>query len=186
MGLLDAAQQPMPPEAAPAPAAQNPAPQSPMVDVQAAQGDMKQKMDSMKRMVLACQKVIYTPPSSEKFLKYINPDDLPQSVGEVAALAITAIIDQGKMEGAPPDMVMPAGVTLVGDLLDYAKESFGVEVDDALTQEAIKAFLTAMVRGVQGAQALGQTGQSAPPEAAPQPPAAPPAAPQPQPQGGMV
>ena len=190
MGLLDTAQppqgapQPAPPatpqpQAAPqTPAASQPG-QAPMVDVKTAQAAASKKMDRVKRLVLAMQKMLYTPPSSKEFLKNISPDNLPQSVGEVASMVLTVMIDGQNEKSVPPDLVMPAGVTIVGDLLSYAKEVYGVEVDDALTQEAIQAFLDVMVQGVEKAQA----GAAQQPPAAPQQPD--PAA-MPQPQGGMV
>lgn len=155
MGLLDQAQQ-------------GPAPQQGMVNVQEAQATAKQKMDKLKRLVLAGQKILYTPPASEHFLKFINPEQLPESVGEVAAMVIAALIDKGREKGAPPDLIMPAGVTLVGDILSYASDVYGVEVNDELTKAAIQAFLGAMTRGVQqGQQAqppAQQQGQPAQPQ----------------------
>jgi len=152
MGLLDQAQQP----------AATPQGQPGMVNVQDAQASAAQKMDKLKRLVLAGQKILYTPPASQHFLKFINPEQLPESTGEVAAMVIAALIDRGREQGAPPDLIMPAGVTLVGDILAYAGESYDIEIDEETTKAAIQAFLGAMTRGV-------QQGQGQPAQAAPQP-----------------
>lgn len=130
-----------------------------MVNVQDAQAGAAQKMDKLKRLVLAGQKILYTPPASQHFLKFINPEELPQSAGEVAAMVVAALIDRGREQGAPPDLIMPAGVTLVGDILSYAGESYDIEIDEATTKAAIQAFLDAMTRGVQQGQQAAQTPQ---------------------------
>ena len=152
MGLLDQAQQP---------AASAPQGQPGMVNVQDAQAGAAQKMDKLKRLVLAGQKILYTPPASQHFLKFVNPEELPQSAGEVAAMVVAALIDRGREQGAPPDLIMPAGVTLVGDILSYAGESYDIEIDEETTKAAIQAFLDAMTRGVQQGQGQPQA-QAAP------------------------
>ncbi len=136
-----------------------------MVNVQEAQAGAAQKMDKLKRLVLAGQKILYTPPASQHFLKFVNPEQLPGSTGEVAAMVVAALIDRGREQGAPPDLIMPAGVTLVGDILAYAGEAYDIEIDDETTKAAIQAFLGAMTRGVQQGQGQGQP----PAQGAPQP-----------------
>lgn len=128
-GLLDQATQPQA------------SPSSPMMDVQQAQMDTAAKMDKLKRLVLAGKKILYTKPASDQFLQYLDKDNLPESIGAIVSLLMAALIDKGREQAAPPDLIIPAGVTLVGELLSYASEVYDIEADEALAKECVMAFV---------------------------------------------
>ena len=159
MGLLDTAQ----------PAAPAQAPNSPMVQT----ADVDAKMKDMQRLVVAGKKVLYDETTREKTLAGLEPT--PESIGQTVMGVMGVVMSQVGPDKAKPDLIIPAGVMLVGDLLDFAAEAADVEVTEELGKACIVAFAQAM---------MDQTGgQQAPtPEAAPMPPAAP-AAPQPQAMG---
>jgi len=156
MGLLDTAQ--------PAAAAPAQAPNSPMVQT----ADVAAKMKDMQRLVVAGKKVLYDETTRDKILAGLEPT--PESVGQTVMGVMGVVMSQVGPEKAKPDLIIPAGVMLVGDLLDFAAEAAGVEVTEELGKASIVAFAQAM---------MDQTGGQAPaPEAAPAP-----AAPQPQAMG---
>ena len=160
MGLLDTAQ--------PAQPAQ---PTSEMVQT----ADVDAKMADMKRIVLAGKKALYSKETRDSLLQGLEPT--PESVGKTVAGVMALVLSQVGPEKAKPDLLIPAGVILVGDLLDFAAQAADVEVTEELGKASIVAFAQAMLDGT-----------SQPPQAAPQPQAAPtppgpPAAPQPQAMG---
>lgn len=153
MGLLDSAQ--------PQQAQQ---PSSDMVQM----GDVKSKMVDLQRLVIAGKKILYSAKTREKILAGLQPT--PESVGNTIAGVMGLILNQAGPDKAKPDLIVPAGVMLVGDLLKFLSETQDVEVTDELSKASIAAFAQVMVDQMGPAQQAQQ----------PQQPAAQPAAQQPQ------
>lgn len=149
------------------------APQSEMVDMKQAQASMAGTMDRLKRIVLAGQAVLYDEKTSDGFIKHLDPDNLPQSVGMVTAMVMAILIDKGREKAVPPDLVIPAGALVANDLLDYACKLFDMEMSEELSMQAVQAFAKAMQQGVaQSQQPHQQTQQAGVPQQPTQQPGA--------------
>ena len=148
MGLLSQQQQP------------EQAPGSDMVNLDQARNDMDGTMDKLKRLVLAGQTALYSEQSSEKFMQFLTKDDIPKSVGQIAAMVMAILIDKGREQAAPPNLIIPAGALIAADLLDYACKLYDVEMTEELQQATLTAFAETMQQGVEQGQA--QQPQQAP------------------------
>lgn len=125
-------------------------PQGGMVPVDQIQGQTAATMDKLKKIVVAGKMMLYSPKTSDQFSKYIDPNDLEHSAAVVVSLAMASLIQRGEAEAFPPDLVMPAGVVLVADYLDWLASATDTEVTEEMANGAVIAFAEAMSEGVKG------------------------------------
>jgi hypothetical protein len=102
--------------------------------------DVDAKMKDMQRLVVAGKKVLYDETTREKTLAGLEPT--PESIGQTVMGVMGVVMSQVGPEKAKPDLIIPAGVMLVGDLLDFAAEAADVEVTEELAAARNWARLT--------------------------------------------
>lgn len=143
------------------------------VNSPASKGNVE-RMDKLQGLVLAGKKVLYDPSMKGKLLEGVTPEQPAKSAADVAATVMLLLI-QKDAKGVAPDAVVPAGLVLVGEVLDFLSKAHGVEVDEAISEQAIGMFVNHML-GAFSDQGQPPAGPQAMPGQPPSPPA--------QPQGG--
>lgn len=135
------------------------------------------RMKQVEGLALAGKQVLYNPQMKGKLLTQLKPENPAQSAADVALSTILLVIQKGGAN-TPPDAIVPAGLVLVGDLLDYMEKADGIEVTEELTEQAIELFVQMALKAF--TQGTGQPEQPAP-APAPAPGGAPAAQPAPGP-----
>jgi hypothetical protein len=128
---------------------------------QAAQpaGNMPQPQDHaaiMKRVnnvVMAAQKIMYGDKTSKMFMKQLQASGkTPEERAGMAAAGVIALLLQqvdGKMD---PRTLVPAGVIIVADLMDFLGQTEGQKFGEDENNEAIKIFLEQLTQAAGGQQ----------------------------------
>jgi hypothetical protein len=144
-----------------------------------ASAQSNERMDKLQGLVLAGKKVMYDPSMKGKLLSGLRPEDPARSAADLAATLMMLII-QKDAGNVSPDLVVPAGLVLVGEALDFMAKSSDVEVTDDVSEQAVGMFVQNMLESFpqEGGQPPAQPGQpptqpGQPPASTPQPPAQP-------------
>lgn len=142
-GLLQSAQQP-----------QQQAPQMPQQAQQMPQQqDHKVTLERINKVVMAAQTIMYNPKTSKMFMKELQSSGgtAEERAGNAAAGVIAILMQQanGKMD---PHTVIPAGVIIVADLMDFIGQTEGQEFGEAENNEAIKIFVEKIIQATGGGQ----------------------------------
>lgn len=138
-GILQSAQ--------PQQAAQPQQPQQPQ------QQDHTETMKRVNKVVMAAQTIMYNPKTSKMFMKELQSSgSSPEERAGNSAAGVIAILMQeanGKMD---PQTIVPAGVIIVADLMDFIEKTEELEFGEEENNAAIKIFLDKMVSAAGGEQ----------------------------------
>lgn len=107
-------------------------------------GDQDQRvekiMQEVGQLVMAAQKVLYSEKTSKfiwQHIKTASKDPAKQAAaGALLALGVVG----GEVKNLNPETVVPAGVVLTADVLDFMSKVSGNEYDEAVHKRAITAF----------------------------------------------
>lgn len=116
---------------------------------QPAQPD-KQKMFKIQKIVVAAQKLMYNPKT--KFIQSLEEGD-PAQVAAKAAVSVMLILIQESQLKIDPSLIIPAGVIVVGDILDFLEQAGGVKHDENQVEQAVELFVKQIMAAVQPEQA---------------------------------
>jgi len=109
-------------------------------------------MGRVKKVVMAAQQVMYNPKTSKMFIQQLqSAGKTPIERAGIAAAGVMAILMQqanGKMD---PRTIVPAGVIVVADIMDFLSKTEGQQFGEEENNEAIKVFLTKITQAI-GAQ----------------------------------
>lgn len=140
-GLLQAAQ----PQQAQQPAAQ------PTQTAQPVNHD--EVMNRVNKVVMAAQRIMYGDKTSKTFMKQLQTaGKTPEERAGMAAAGLIGMLMQqanGKMD---PRALVPAGVILVADIMDFIAQTEGDEFGEEENNEAIKIFLEQLTQAAGGQQ----------------------------------
>jgi len=141
MGLLQRA----------APAPQQPAQPAPQ------QPNAKQMLP---RVLSAAQKLMYSEKTRPMFLNLLDVEgDNLDKASTAAVKVILTIVDEtkGKMD---PAVIAPAGVAIVGDILDFMEKTEEIQISTADTHKAVAMFLDKLQAAIKnGGDSMIQTPQ---------------------------
>lgn len=159
-GLINAAPQ----QQSQQPAQQPPQQTSPQQPAQPSPEQIKQKTFQIQKIALAAQKVMYGEKTGKEFLKTLQGDDVVQMASKAAANVMMILIAESNLR-INPELVIPAGVIVVGDILDFIEKAKGITHTEAQVEDSIEAFINQMMTAVgkspQQAQQPQQPVQSA-------------------------
>ena len=113
------------------------------------------RIDGIKKLVFAGKKVLYSDQTQGKFLRQLDPNAPAESAAKVASVVVVLLVQQSQGQ-MTPDHVMPAGLILVGDLLDYMVKTFDIQIDDEVTKEAMRLFAEQMLDAFSGPAAADE------------------------------
>lgn len=147
------------------------APAQPMQPAQQPQGQVppeqnhEEVMKRVNKAVLAAQQIMYGEKTSKLFMKQLNESGktAEERAGNAAAGVIGILAEQsnGKID---PRVIVPAGVIIVADLMDFIGQTEGTDFGEAENNAAIKIFLEVLTQS-----AGEQQQQQAQPQAPAQP-----------------
>lgn len=169
-GLINAQAQQAPQQQPAQPQAQQPQQEPSPQNLEAT----KRKMFQMKKIVLAAQKVLYGDKTRARFLKMMKGDDLVQIASNITTTIMLILISESRMK-INPELIIPAGVIVIGDILDFVEKAKGAKHTEVQVEDSIEAFVKQIMSAVQKPQQ--SPGQ--------QPPEQPPTQPAMQPEGVM-
>lgn len=149
MGLLN--RKPAPQEAKPQAAETKPA-------AQPADDTTKQ----LQRVMIAAKKIMYSDGTHPAFLKMLQGSPV-QAAANAATQIMHIIVNETKGQ-INPKLVIPAGVAIVGDVVDFIEKTKGVDVKEDEIHQAVIMFIKNMVDAITPAQPASQ-----PPAAQPAP-----------------
>lgn len=152
---------------------ENSQPNSEMVDVKQAGAQVSATVDRLKRIVMAGTLILYSEEAGDKFLRFLDKNDIPGSVAQVSAMVIAVLIDKSLMNKrkngdgggdiVPPALVVPAGAMIAADLLDYACQLYGVENSEDLTKQTVAELANLLRNGAEAGE-QAQSPQAQQPE----------------------
>lgn len=137
-----------------APVQQPQQPQQTPPQAQPSPEQTKQKTFQIQKIALAAQKVMYGEKTGKEFLKTLQGDDVVQMASKAATNVMMILIAESNLR-INPELVIPAGVIVVGDILDFIEKAKGITHTEAQVEDAIEAFVTQMMA------AVGKTPQQA-------------------------
>ncbi|HLP99228.1 MAG TPA: hypothetical protein VK149_12375 [Sideroxyarcus sp.] len=107
---------------------------------------MKQQM--LGKVIQAAEKLMYSPQTRPLFMKLLDREGDRLEIAADAAVKVTlTIVDdvQGKVNpsfaGIAGALVAPAGVAILGDVLDFMQKTENLQVTEEMTHKAIGIFL---------------------------------------------
>lgn len=151
-GLIDAQPQQAPmPQQAPQQMPGQPTPEAAAVT--------KQKTFQVQKIVLAAQKVMYSEKTGSEFLKMLQGDDVVKIAANAATNIMLILIGESKMQ-INAELIIPAGVIVIGDILDFIEKAKGTPHTEVQVEDAIEAFIRQMMASM-GAQEQGAPEQGA-------------------------
>ncbi len=108
-------------------------------------------MQQVSRLVMAAQKVLYSKQTSAFIWDHIktSSNDPAKQAAAGALLAIGAVGQQVK--NINPETLVPAGVVLTADVLDFMSKVSGHQYDENVHKRAIAAFAGKMEQMAGGA-----------------------------------
>lgn len=98
------------------------------------------KQQKFARVLEAAQKLMYSEKTRPLFLKLLEGKDKLDVASTAAVKVILTIVDETKGQ-LDPVLVVPAGVAIVGDILDFIEKTEGVEISTEQTHQAVQMFL---------------------------------------------
>lgn len=118
----------------------------------------KQKTFQVQKIVLAAQKVMYSEKTGSEFLKMLQGEDVVKIAANAATNIMLILIAESKLK-INPELIIPAGVIVIGDILDFIEKAKGTPHTEVQVEDAIEAFIqqvmAAMGTQKQGAQEQG-------------------------------
>lgn len=140
MGLIDTQQQP------PQPAnAGFSSPAQPAAPDGAAAS--REKLFKVQKIVLAAQKVMYSEKTGAEFRKMLQGDDVVQTAAKAATSVMLILISESKLQ-IDPQLIIPAGVVVVGDVLDFIEQAQGIKHDENQVEESVELFIKQIMQAV--------------------------------------
>ena len=140
MGLINAQQTPPQPDNQ----AGFSSPQQPPTQNDA---DTKAKTLQVQRIVLAAQKVMYSKETGVEFLKALQGDDVVKMAANAATSVMLILISESKFK-IDPSLVIPAGVLIIGDIMDFIEQGKGIKHTEEQVEDAILAFVKQIMASV--------------------------------------
>jgi hypothetical protein len=132
---------------------EQPVPQQPVQ-----QPNSKQQM--LPRVLAAAQKLMYSEKTRPMFLKMLDVEgDNLDKASTAAVKGILTIVDEtnGKID---PNVIAPAGVAIVGDILDFIEKTEGIQISADDTHKAVAMFLDKLQAAIKnGGDSMIQTPQ---------------------------
>lgn len=119
-----------------------------------------EKQAMFGRALEAAQKLMYSERTRPLFLKLLQGADDPVDAASGAAVkVVTTIVDEtkGKLD---PSLVVPIGIAIVGDIMDFIEKTNDVELTTDQAHQAVAMFLEKMDAAVkQGGDSMIQLPQ---------------------------
>lgn len=112
-------------------------------------------------------------------MENLGGEDVVQMASDAATTVMLILISESKFK-INPELIIPAGVLVIGDILDFIEKTKGLKHTDEEVEMTIETFIKQIMSAVGGAQQAPPQQQGQP--AQPQQPAPPSA----QPTGGMM
>ena len=144
---------------------QQPMQQQAQTPVQPAPEQTKEKTFQVQKIVLAAQKVMYSDATGKEFLKELQGDDVVQMAAKAATSVMMILIAESKLK-INPELVIHAGVIVIGDILDFIEKAKGITHTEDQVESAIELFVKQMMAAVSPDQPSQQPQQQ--PAAQPQ------------------
>ena len=108
---------------------------------------------------------MYSEKTHPMFMKELEADDdLATAAGNAAAKVILYLFQFSEMR-MNKQLVIPAGVLILADIIDFMCKAAGIEQDEGMQTEGIKAFMAQMMKSLQ----LDQPAEDQPVEPAAEP-----------------
>lgn len=112
----------------------------------------KQKVFQIQKIALAAQKVMYSETTGKEFLKELRGDDVVQMAAKAATNVMMLLIAESKLK-INPELIIPAGVMVIGDILDFIEQAKGIKHTEDQVESAIELFVKQMLSAVSPDQA---------------------------------
>lgn len=106
----------------------------------------------IQKISLAAQKLMYDESTRGDFMKMLHGDDVVQIAANAATNVMLILIKESGFE-MNKESIIPAGVVVIGDILDFLEQSKGFKHTEAQVEDAIEAFVKQMMSAVSGTQA---------------------------------
>lgn len=98
----------------------------------------------IQKILLAARKFMYSEKTHPMFMQELEADDdLATAAGHAAAKVILYLFQFSGMR-MKKELVIPAGVLILADIIDFMCKSAGIEQDEAMQEEGIRAFQETM------------------------------------------
>lgn len=117
----------------------------------------KQKTFQVQKIVLAAQKVMYGEKTGSEFLKMLQGDDVVKIAANAATNIMLILIGESKLQ-VNAELIIPAGVIVIGDVLDFIEKAKGTPHTEVQVEDAIEAFIQ-QIMAAMGAQKQGAAQQ---------------------------
>lgn len=157
-GLIDA----QPQQASSVPPAQ-PSMQTPAQGQPGAIAATKAKTFQVQKIALAAQKVMYGEKTGKEFMKSLQGDDVVSMTANAATNVMLLLISESQLK-INPELIIPAGVVVVGDIMDFIEKARGIQHTDDDVEAAIEMFVKQIMSAVGGDQQPQQVMQPQPTE----------------------
>ena len=111
--------------------------------------------NAFERIIVAGMKFMYSPETSKATLDQLKADGTPgQRVGR-GVFYLMMLLFKESNQTMPPQLIVPAGIYLVTESSDFAKQ-VGIEMTDKDMGEAMQVFLSLIMNKFGGAVQGGQ------------------------------
>lgn len=107
-------------------------------------------MNSVQRVVLAAQKIMYSKQTHGFFMKQLDAFEDPREKAGMGALALIGILMKESGGKVDPRTVVPVGVILVADILDFIGKTTGQDFTEDDNKQAMVIFLQKITQLVGG------------------------------------
>lgn len=111
----------------------------------------KQKLERVQKIGLAAQKVLYGEKTRAHFAKMIKGQDAAVEASDIAVGIMLILIAESQMK-IDPTVIIPAGVAVMGEILDYIAKVTDDPTDEGQVEDAIEMFVNKMMEAVGGGQ----------------------------------
>lgn len=96
----------------------------------------------LARVLAAAQKLMYSQQTRPYFLRLLKVKGDSLDIASTAAVkVILTIVDETKGQ-LDPSIIAPAGVAIVGDILDFLEKTKGEKFSQDQTHQAVRLFVT--------------------------------------------
>lgn len=113
-------------------------------------------MERVTKAVLAAQKIMYGDKTTKLFMKQLNEaGKTPEERAGHAAAGVIGMLAEHSDGKIDPRVIVPAGVIIVADLMDFIGQTEGIEMDEEMNNAAIKIFLETLTGAAQQQPAQG-------------------------------
>ena len=118
-------------------APQQPAQQQPLINPQ-------QKLRAVQEVVLDAQRIMYSKETRAVFMQELKDGDLIKTSANTAVNLMLILLQKSKMT-MNVEVVIPAGVIILGEIMDFLEKSRDIKFADPDVKRAIKLFCQTMI-----------------------------------------